>query len=195
MSKRPPRRRSRQSRDGFRAFTAVELLVAITLATMLMAGILGLLTTLSSHCRQLARDSRGEPWQAILAQLLRRDLANARHVVIAPHRIVLTGYLGTAGLRHDSTLRAAEVTYRLTPLGDIPCLLREERSLDSLSNALASRQLVATGISGFQCTMAGISQADGAYSGPLPGHCRIRFFADSSAVPLFELIWVEGTRS
>jgi hypothetical protein len=177
-----------QTRTGL---TAVELLVAATLAALLMVSILGLLTTMNVHCRELMQSTTAEPWGQPLAEELRRDLSNARHIAVTSDRIVLTGYLGTAGLEHYSTLRAAEVTYHLVVVGDMRCLLRDERALDASSNALTSRQLVATGIASFQFTLPGTTKPDEGFSGGLPESCRIRFFDDLSSVPLAEVAWCQ----
>lgn len=171
--------------------TAVELLVATTLAAMLMVGILGLLTTLNMHCRELMQGTQSKPWGQLLADELRRDLSNARHIAVASDRMVLTGYLGTQGQTHHSTLRAAEVTYQLVKVGDYHCLLRDERPLDSVSNALTARQLVATGIARFQFMLPGSPTADDRYTGALPGSCRVRFYDDSSTSPLAEVAWCQ----
>ncbi|MHB8974216.1 MAG: hypothetical protein ACYC3X_27590 [Pirellulaceae bacterium] len=177
-----------RSRHGL---TAVELLVAATLAAMLMVSVLGLVTTLHVHCRELIQDSYAQPWGQLLADELRRDLSNARHMAVASDRIVLTGYLGTAGVGHHSMLRAAEVTYLLAVVGDTRCLLRDELPLDVPSNTLSSRQLVATGIASFQFTLPGASRSDGEFSGGLPESCYIRFFDSSSVRPLVEVAWCQ----
>jgi hypothetical protein len=171
--------------------TAVELLVATTLATMLMVGILGLLTTLNTQCRALTETTQPQPWGQLLADQLRRDLSNARHMAVANNQIVLTGYLGTHGPDQHSSWRAAEVTYHLAAVGDYHCLLRDERPLDALSNAVTARRLVATGIHGLQLLLPGSAQPDERYTGAVPASCRVRFLDHSSAVPLAEVIWYQ----
>ena len=126
------------------------------------------------------QSTTAEPWGQLLAEELRRDLSNARHIAVTSDRIVLTGYLGTAGLEHHSTLRAAEVTYHLVVVGDMRCLLRDERALDASSNALTSRQLVATGIASFQFTLPGTAKPDEGFSG---GFRRVAVSAFSMTRP------------
>lgn len=171
-----------------RGLTAVELLVATTLAAMLLVGILGVLTTLHTHSRELMQDARTQPWSQLLADGLRRDLSNARQMTVAHNRLVLTGYLGTRAAGHG-TLRAAEVTYQVVSVGDYLCLVRDERPLGEVSNLLPTRQLVATGITHFQCVLPGGAHADDRFTGALPASCRVRFYDDSSTHPAADVVW------
>ncbi len=186
MSQTPRRRSAATRRDGF---TAVELLVATALSAMLMVSILGLLATMNVHCRELMRQSEAQPWKHLLDQQLQRDLANTRQVTVAENQIVLVGYVGTQGLGHDNTLRAAEVTYQIAIVGRTLCLFRNERPMNTPSNAVTSRQLVATGVARFQFIVPNNTRPDGIYLGPVPMSCRIRFFDKTTTAPLAEVAW------
>lgn len=180
-----------QCPDAQKGFTAVELLIATVLSAMLVVSVMGLLATMKAQCDQLVQRSHAQPWQALFAEQLRRDLANARYVVVAQNRMVLSGYLGTQGDALFNTLRAAEVTYRVALVDDVSCLLRDEHPLAVSSNNLTSRQLVATSISGLRMTLPDASNADGEYSGPVPESCRILFFDSSSATGRTEVLWCQ----
>ncbi len=180
---------ARQRAAACRAFTVVELLIATALSAMLVVSIMGLLGTMKLQCRQLVKRTPVRPWQPLLADRIRRDLANARRLTVMRDQFVLVGYMGTRGRDHFSTLRAAEVTYRVARTANISCLLRDERPLDAMTNSLGTRQLLATGISGFRFVPRRQASSNGEYSGVVPEWCQIEFFDESSTNPVAEIWW------
>lgn len=170
--------------------TILELLVAMALSTMLVVSVLSVLTALESHRRELAKQTTWEPWRHLLARQLRRDLANARRVHAQPGRLVLTGYLGTDGPLLQSTFRVAEVTYQLAASGGTSYLVRDERPLDRLTNAVGTRQLMAGDVTDLQLTgPESILGSGDTYAGPVPSLCRIRVWCHGSSDPEFEVSW------
>jgi len=186
--------RSRHVRLSTRSpagLTIIELLVAMMLATFLIVGTMGLSSALSRQCHELVESAQPQPWIHLLAAGVRRDLSNARHIAVLRDRLVLTGYLGTRAADPHGTLRAAEVTYQLVSAGDYHGLVREERPLDLVSNVSPSRQLVASGISGFQFVMPATPSPPEQYVGAMPSSCRLRFFTRAAATPVAEVIWCQ----
>jgi hypothetical protein len=168
--------------------TAVELLAAASLAAMLLVSVLGVLTTLNAQSRELLQKTATAPWQQRVADQLRRDLDNARQVAGSRHRLVLSGYVGGGGPLDEPCLRAADVTYVVTASSDLPYLIREERSMDVLSNAVVSRQLVAGGISRLQFVGPGVTP-EGEYSSAVPRAGRIWLFTSGNESPQVEVLW------
>jgi len=174
---------------GDRGLTVIELMVALTLSTLLIVSVLGLLRNMKVHCRQLMRRADCQPWEQLLAEQVRRDLANGRQLIVEPNHILITGYLGSAGASHSSTLQAAQVTYHVAHVDDRAYLLRDDRPLDELSNAVGSRQIVASGVESFRLILPDERSFDETYAGPVPVACRLRFYEKDSAEPAMELLW------
>lgn len=172
-----------------RGLTVVELLVALSLATMLVVAVLGMLTLMESHRRVLTSQVFVEPWQYQLSRQLRRDLTNARQMKVDRDRLVLTGYSGTNGLGLLGTSRLAEVTYQVARIGDDWYLLRDERSLDSLFDEPNARHLIADGIHHIEAVDASGPTSNGTYVGLVPPNCRIAFFRSGSPCPAVEIKW------
>lgn len=180
---------SRSARCHRRGFTAVELLVATALSSMLIVAILGLMRNLHVQCRELTSSAQSEPWHQLLAGQLRRDLANARFVTTGDNQLVLSGYLSTQGSELHSTLRVAEVTYYIAPAGDVPCLLRSEKPLTTVPNATDSQRLLAVGVDRIEIVVPDVPDDETGYSGAVPVSCYVCVYRDGVAKPLVEVSW------
>ena len=105
------------------------------------------------------------------------------------NRLVLAGYLGTQGSELHSTLRAAEVTYHITQGGDVPCLLRSERSLTSVTNVSQSQRLLAVGVDRMEIVNPGVLGDVSEYSGTVPHNFQLLVYGNGDAQPLAEVSW------
>ncbi len=183
----------RRRRPGPCGLTAIELLVALALASMLMVAILGLFSSVNRQCRELVALCDTEPWQRQLADLVRRDLSNARQMVVdeTTHRLVLQGYLGTEGLDLSSTHQAAEVTYHVAKVDQQSYLVRDERALFGAAQHTVVRRLVATDVLDFHLVRPDTeSRRDQrGYSGPVPASGRLVFLGPDAAKPIAEVAW------
>lgn len=85
----------RIKQPGRMGLTLVELLAALTLATLLFAGVLGVLTLITRGQRVLlSRTSWPEPGADALAALLAWDLENSRTLEVTETGFRLAGYAG-----------------------------------------------------------------------------------------------------
>jgi hypothetical protein len=176
-------------RSTSHGLTAIELLVAMALSTILMVVILGLMSTLRAETRELVRKTFSEPWKHRLNQQLRRDLANARQMTARSGRLEFRGFLGTDAVSDCSTLQAAQVTYQAIDINNIPCLVRDEVLLATNASSGVRRQLAGMNLASIRFDTANMSPDDDNYMGPVPNACRITVFDSVSLEPLLVLHW------
>lgn len=147
-----------------RGFTLLELLLASALTTLLMVGVLGLVSQIGLPAEEpsdtLSRDAayRG------FADTLRLDLEHAASIDASePNRIVLLGNGSLDAEARRRTHRPVRIVYEISEVGDRRWLIREQRRLDVLTNRNVQRDLVAAGIDAFE--LASVPMP----SGPLGG--------------------------
>lgn len=120
----------RPIRNGF---TLLEMVAAMVLMTILFAAITSLLRSFAEQERTLDQLASASPPTQLLADLVRRDLTNARFVHNDSKSLKLVGNLGQDAATKMSTGRLAEVTYRIERIQNHPWLVRREVSLDVAS--------------------------------------------------------------
>lgn len=180
-------------------FTLVELMVvivligllagAVTLASMLMVAVLGLLGLLAAKRQVLVDESHFASWHHPLVEQLRRDLTGARRFELARDRLRLVGYGGRDFDTHLATHRPAEVVYRLTRAAGRTWLLREEIQLDLMSNANRQTEIVCCGPSTIAMHIPGRPERSPRRSGPVPECCRITLAGDAGSQPVIEVLF------
>lgn len=146
-----------------RAFTLMELLLALVLSAVLMMGVLAVVTNLgspglSASSTNAAADGAGTtvpPEIDAWVELLRGDLAHASHVSARPDRIALTGYGALDTASCERTHRAVAVLYALEDIDGRRWLVRRQAALDVLTNRNRQRDLVCTGIERFSLVREG----------------------------------------
>ena len=77
-----------------KAFTLIELIVAIVLASLMMVTLIRVVERVAIENRQLKRQQTDLVAIGILADRLREDLINARGMRLARNRIELFGFVG-----------------------------------------------------------------------------------------------------
>jgi prepilin-type N-terminal cleavage/methylation domain-containing protein len=134
-----------------RGFTLVEILLAVTIAAVLMAGVLAVLTGVGrDHRRLMAEDKPNRPSAAI--ELLRWDLTNARTVIPIAGGVILEGHGGIDPTSLTPNNRLTRVTYRVRRDARESNLFREQQYLDDAIRPqpwedLVSRDVHAIGVS------------------------------------------------
>ncbi|MCA9140010.1 MAG: prepilin-type N-terminal cleavage/methylation domain-containing protein [Planctomycetales bacterium] len=76
------------------AFTLIEMVVALVLASLMMVGLLRIVTLVSIESNQLRGEQTDYVAAGMLADRLRMDLMNARGIVADFDSIRLSGYVG-----------------------------------------------------------------------------------------------------
>jgi prepilin-type N-terminal cleavage/methylation domain-containing protein len=110
-------------------FTLVEILLAVTIATLLMAAVLAMLGGIGRDRRRLAaRSESNRPAAAI--ELLRWDLTNAETISPMVDGVMLQGHGGIDPSSLEPNNRLVRVTYRVRREGGASDLFREQRYLD-----------------------------------------------------------------
>ena len=75
------------------AFTLIEMIVALVLASLMMVGLLGIVASVSTQSTQLRREQFDDIAAGILADRLRNDLINARGIAAGTDTLTLSGYV------------------------------------------------------------------------------------------------------
>jgi len=135
---------------SFRAFTLIEMLIAVMLAAILMGGVLSMSAALARDQNQLA--ARTQDTSAGIVDLLRFDLANARSITQSPdgQTLVLVGHGGLDRRTMSPTNRLTRVIYRIdAATGN---LTREQSYLDDAARPARWSELTATGITRIDIT-------------------------------------------
>lgn len=184
-----------------KGLTAIELLVATALASMMIAATMGLLRTMALQQSALKARTTFEPWYRPLAEQLRRDVANARSAELkssargrpsSPRAqefdsLVLTGYCSRSPSTFLATLRPAKITYRVETMAEDTWLVRYEEQLDSSSNANVRKELVCSGVTGIAVEGCGSQEQRASRTSVLPESCRIVLLGQSGSPPLIEI--------
>lgn len=161
--------------------------MAVTLASMLMVAVLGILGILAEKRKVFVDQAPSAPWHRPLVDQLRRDLSSARRFELAPDRLRLVGYAGRDLRTRRPTQRPAEVVYRLTRAAGRAWLVREETQSDVLSNANRRAEIVGRGPTAIAMDVPGQREQSPRRSGPVPECCRIILAGDSRRQPVVEV--------
>ena len=133
-----------------KGFSVIEILVATTLAAMLMIATLGLSSSISKTNKIFEKIDSEPAWVTQFCELLQWDLANATKIQTGKNKIILEGY-GTLDRRHYAPNHSrVRVTYILKKLGEHNWVVREQEKLDDLTNRNRWADFVCTGVASFQ---------------------------------------------
>lgn len=131
-------------------FTLLELLLASALTTMLMVGVLGLVSQIGLPAEEsadaISRDAAVEGF----AEMLRADLEHAVAVdATDENHVELLGYAALDDEARSRSHRPVRIVYRFDEIRGRSWLVREQHLLDVLTNRNMQRDLVAAGVSSF----------------------------------------------
>jgi hypothetical protein len=165
------------------AFTAVELLCALTLSTALLVSVLGVTTLMMNRVR-LADVANTEPeWLGRLEASLRWEFLNSTNLRLDGRSLSLVGY-ASRGKAGEATRLPVEIRYETVLLDDRTWLVRFEKELDELSNSPGKWELVAAGIDSFAMIIPAEKEPARLYSGPVPKLFEFTFTVDRSPYTL-----------
>lgn len=144
-------------------FTLLELLLATMLSTVLMIGVLAVVSDLGASglgagdALAKSADAGGESGAAVdqaaleaWVRLLRDDLAHAGYVDVAQENAVtLVGLAALEGPGRRLTHRPVRVEYRVEMVKERAWVVRRQESLDVLTNQSVQRDLACGGVRRF----------------------------------------------
>lgn len=171
------------------AFSAVELLMALTLATILMGSVLGLLGVLAEKRRVLVERTDHVPWHDVLVEQLRHDLADARRFEVRDDRLRLLGYGAKDPATHRATHQPSEVLYETVSIGDHTWLVRTETDLGSRSQRNSRRELVCRGVTAMTVELPNETIKSSHRSGRVPDGLRLVLWNRPNPEPVVELLF------
>lgn len=153
-----------------RAFTLLELLLATVLLSMLMVGVLSVVTRLGSAANRTIAASNAASPQATgsvelrdernrladsVVRLLRDDLEHAIDVDRSePGRLVFVSYRSLADSQ-DSSHRPVRIAYSIERVDGRAWLVRRQWSLDGIGSHDRRRDLVCADVKGFELVSLG----------------------------------------
>ncbi|NJL32449.1 MAG: prepilin-type N-terminal cleavage/methylation domain-containing protein [Phycisphaerales bacterium] len=185
---------ARNSQNGHRGFTLVELLMASALATMLMVGVLAVISQLARPSSikvspvdltikaPLVSETELDAW----ARLLRDELAQmVRLVRLSGNELELIGYQALQGNERQVTHRPVRVRYELVEIDGRKHVIREQKALDVRTNQAVERDMICNGLQRFavvlrETTPTGTGAAGG-NTGPAGGNAADLLTAGEAA--------------
>jgi hypothetical protein len=133
-------------RSGSLGFTLVELIAALTLATLLIVAVLWLAGRLSHHRRILEQAAPFEGWKSRLTRQVEMDFQNSRSILVRPKELVFTGFSyrqrGSAESRHLPT----QIAYTIVAEGSRSFLVRREVHSDESPGANTQSTIMCDGV-------------------------------------------------
>lgn len=173
--------------------TLVELLAATCLSTLLMGGVLGVLTSLS-RSQEAVLENHGFPpaWHQRLEEILAWDLENSRSIQGGGTQVTLIGFAGhdfSTGIPiHSPTI----VRYEVIEVEDRRHLVRREIHPDSRSLENSISELICLDVAGIEISSSSAAphatKAEAKTSfpeGPIPSLLQVSLLSSKSSNPLF----------
>ena len=138
------------------AFTLIEVLVASTIAAMLVTVTVGLALRLESRRKSLHVRYQNEHRVSLLREIIQRDVIQSDNLIATPNRLFLSGPLSTDE-RGAKTLLYADVIYSIEP-GRIFTRIENDTKRDQLWVGVDSLEVLLAGPSSALPTGNGPSQ-------------------------------------
>ncbi len=107
-----------------RAFTLIEIIIALVLGTLLLATLMGVLRRSFSEIGNATRTDPSIARLGLLVEQFGRDIANARSMVIGINRVEFVGFGHRDPATLIATLRPARVIYEIRQDGMKSLLVR-----------------------------------------------------------------------
>lgn len=160
-------------------FSIVELLVALTLSSLIVGVILGLTNSLAKTKSRLQEAMPVNSWQQILQAQLQRDFLHSRSVNIKKDILQFEGYAAVDPNTGKLVHRPTSIVYFFYPGDQHNFLIRKETHLDEPPPSNVSQSIVAVDIARFHL----IDRLEYLNT---PGFLRIEFWSlDNAESPAF----------
>lgn len=165
--------------------TVIELLVATTLAAMLMVVLLAVLGTIDIQRRELLENAPQPLWHNRLADQLTWDMTHASRLNWREGRLDLHG-LGSRDFdTGTATHRPAHVVYFIRQIGETSWLLRRETHLSDLTLAKPRVELLCAGVSSITLQSLSETQISLRQSAPVPSSMRLELRGGEQEEPIW----------
>lgn len=184
-----------------RGLTAVELLAATLLASMLMVAVMGVLKSVTQAQKALLRNGPAPAWQNRLVEQLQWDLANSQSIRTTIDGIELEGFAGRDFVTRAAVHNRAMIGYSVVQAGERSVLLRRETHLDSLNLDNTLAEIVCLGIEKLtvmpraaETATAESNPAGGPQQtvrdGPIPDQLIVTLYDSNDSPPVFSHAFV-----
>jgi hypothetical protein len=173
--------------------TAIEVLVATVLASLMLASVMGVLGGLARQQKSIVNRSELKAWHTRMADQIEWDLQNSQEFVVSADGIRLIGFAGRSFSNSRPTNRPTAIEYYLLRSGTEQYFVRCEEHLDERTNQNWRVDVVGRGIVRMELGQAAISQAtNGRPNFPsqpivqrVPERIELRIFESASNEPTF----------
>lgn len=176
-------------------FTAVELIVSMLLASLLMVALMGIVRGLDVKTRALVGKRVKPTWQNVLDRVLRHDFENAAEIEHVGNSFILRGYGGRDASSGLANWKRAEITYELVPSQSGHWLVRIEKPETESPNPTKQVDFVLGGVTGFSLRVSdGVAnvRTGQAISStleealPIEGNIELSIFNELNSEPFYE---------
>ena len=174
------------------------MLIATALASLLIAAVVGVLRSLSTHQKLLAQKRSLEPWRVQVREQIQWDFENARQMSLRPNELRLLGYAGRDFQSGTVNHRPTEVVYFIHDDGRRHWLCRQEIHLHDRTIRNTRMNLVLAGVTKIELRRLGEDEAmeqTGVYSGlvPVPSNVRLLLWKVAGDRPMFDELFFRSS--
>jgi hypothetical protein len=174
--------------------TAIEVLAATILASLMLASVVGVLGGLARQQRKLMAPGGEKSWHQRLASQIEWDLQNSREYNAMPTGVRLTGFAGRDFANGRPTGRPTTIDYYLMNAGGETYFVRREAHVDARTNSNWRSEVAARGVTRFDFGSTTVVRTAGELvaSGPrgepqpIPNRIQLSLFAAENGIPEFE---------
>jgi hypothetical protein len=181
--------------------TAIEVLVATLLASLMLGSIVGVLGGLARQERALRKRVSIPPqWHLQLAEQLQWDLSNSREYVASPDSVTLVGFAGRDFATDQPTGRPTEIAYYLVDAIDDRWLVRREEHRDERTDDSSRIEILCGGVERLQFGESVVDQAVRAsgrstssnptIATPIPERVAIKLHGRAENAPMFDMLFM-----
>jgi hypothetical protein len=178
--------------------TAIEVLAATILASLMLASVVGVLGGLARQQRKLMASGGEKTWHQRLASQIEWDLQNSREYNTTPTGVRLTGFAGRDFASGRPTGRPTTIDYYLVNAGGETYFVRREAHVDARTNSNWRSEVAARGITRFDFGSTTVAQTPGGTtasgpqgkSQPIPNRIQLSLFAAGNEFPEFERLFI-----
>jgi hypothetical protein len=174
--------------------TAIEVLAATVLASLMLGSVMGVLGGLTRQQRALRMQSGAPSWHRQFADQLLWDLQNSRDVVASRNGVRLVGFAGRDFASGRPTGRPTSVEYYLLDAGNDRFLVRREEQLDAQTNDNWRVEIVCRGVRQFNFGATIVDHATAGHPSairqdagtPVPERIAVKIYNVENGPPLFD---------